>query len=175
MLASGQTARFFAGKFVLCLVLFSKEFVCGQLSTTMVLLNLSRHIQSKVYLLKPQCNRVEIIFTFWFVSFIQAAVTNYWRQLLEDRTVRFWVTKYLENIAKGMEYFDSFNTFCLKQRLQQGLKSSAWFCLAKSGKYIELHTLTSPCNNLNKVATLANPYNKLKKSMYQDWKIHVTT
>ena len=64
MLASGQTARFFAGKFVLWLVLFSKEFVCGQLSTTMVLLNLSRHIQSKVYLLKPRCNRVEIIFTF---------------------------------------------------------------------------------------------------------------
>ena len=145
MLASGQTARFFAGKFVFWLVLFSKEFVCGQLSTTMVLLNLSRHIQSKVYLLKPQCNRVEIIFTFWFVSFIQAAVTNYWRQLLEGRTVGFRVN--LENIAKGIEYFDSFNTFCSQQRLEQGFKSWSNFSLVLFGKE---RNKTSPCNNLNK-------------------------
>ena len=148
MLASGQTARFFAGKFVFWLVLFSKEFVCGQLSTTMVLLNLSRHIQSKVYLLKPQCNRVEIIFTFWFVSFKQAMVTNYWWKLLEVKAVRFGVKisrKELNTLTHSKPFLQS-RGFNKVWNLGQ---TSAWFCLAKSGtRQVHVTTLTNnPCSS----------------------------
>ena len=58
--------------------------------------------------------------------------------------------------TQGIQYFDSFNTFSSKQKLQQALISSAWFCLAKGEEYIEhlwqIHvtTLTNPCSNLDK-------------------------
>ena len=64
-----------------------------------------------------------------------------------------------------IEYFESFNTFSSKQKLQQ---TSAWFCLAK-GWDIDRTTLTNP------FSTLTSPYNHLEKSRYQFWQIHVTT
>ena len=104
-----------------------------------------------------------------------------------------------------IEYFDSFNTFSSKQKLQQALKSWSKFSLALFCKGGEIHrgTLTNPCNNWEKfmyqcwqihiktpcmkydksiqrlreinVAILTNPCNNFEKSIYQFWQIYVTT
>ena len=53
--------------------------------------------------------------------------------------------------TQGIEYFDSFNTFSSKQKLQQALKSWSNFSLFLFGKGPEIHktTLTNTCNNFN--------------------------
>ena len=67
---------------------------------------------------------------------------------------RCWKKKTLptEQRTQGIEYFDSFNTFSSKQKLQQALKSWSNFSLVLFGKgrEIQLTTLTDPCNNQNK-------------------------
>ena len=54
--------------------------------------------------------------------------------------------------TQGIEYFESFNTFDSKQKLQQALKSWPNFSLVLFGKGRELHgtTLTYPRNNFKK-------------------------
>ena len=71
--------------------------------------------------------------------------------------------------TQGIEYFDSFNIFGSKQKLQQALKSWSNFslvCLPKCEKYIrqlwQIHA-----------TSLTNPCSKIEKSMYQSWQIHV--
>ena len=71
----------------------------------------------------------------------------------------------ISNIAKwtwGIEYFDQFNTFTSKQKLQLALKSwsNSSLVLFGKGRKVWWTTLTNPCNNL-------------KKSMQQLWQIHV--
>ena len=63
-----------------------------------------------------------------------------------------------------IEYFDSFNSFSSKQKLQQALKSWPKLSLAlfSKGGEIQRGTLTNPCNNW-------------EKFMYQFWQIHLKT
>ena len=65
--------------------------------------------------------------------------------------------------TQGIEYFDSFNTFTSKQKLQQALKSWSTFSLVLFGKGQKIHRkfLTNPCINSkkNNIATLTNPCN----------------
>ena len=65
-----------------------------------------------------------------------------------------------------IEYFDSFNTFSSKQKLQQALGSWPNFSLVLFGKgreiqlrEIHVSILTNPCNNLREIhlTTLTNP------------------
>ena len=80
--------------------------------------------------------------------------------------------------TQGIEYFDSFNTFCSKQKLQHALKSWSNLSLALffgKGRGMQ-RTLTNPFNNLAKtvyrfrqipVSILTNPCNNLEKSINQ--------
>ena len=85
-------------------------------------------------------------------------------------------------IIQFTEYFDSFNTFSSKQKLQQTLipgQTSAWFWLAKGEIYIEqlwqiqVSSSTIPCNNKEKsiwqlrevhISILKNLCNNVDKS-----------
>ena len=78
----------------------------------------------------------------------------------------------------SIEYFDSFNIFRSKPKLQQALKSwlktSAWFCLANDEIHIEqlwqIHVKTQiPVTNLK------DPCSNLEKSIYQLEQIRVST
>ena len=58
-------------------------------------------------------------------------------------------------IAKGttnpsIEYFDTFNTFSPKQKLQQALKSWSNLDLVLFGREIRITTFTNPSSNFNK-------------------------
>ena len=57
--------------------------------------------------------------------------------------------------TQGIEYFDSFDTFSSKQKLQQALKSWSNLSLALFGKGRGMHR------------TLINPFNNLAKTVYR--------
>ena len=62
-------------------------------------------------------------------------------QFIQTRTTQPGKKKTMQKAQRtqGIEYFDSFNTFSLKQKLQQGLKSWSNFSLVLFGKggYLE--------------------------------------
>ena len=70
--------------------------------------------------------------------------------------------------TQGIEYFDSFDTFSSKQKLQQALKSWWNFSFVLFGKGRERTTLTNQHNNFKKInlAVLTNPGNIYEKSIY---------
>ena len=65
--------------------------------------------------------------------------------------------------TQGIEYFDSFDTFCSKQRLQHALKSWSNLSLALFGKGRGMQR------------TLTNPFNNMAKTVYRFGKIPATT
>ena len=58
--------------------------------------------------------------------------------------------------TQGIQYFDSFNNFSLKQKLQQALQSQSNLSLVLFGKERGKHR-----------PTLTNPLTNIDKSMYQ--------
>ena len=115
-----------------------------------------------------------ITYCIWYVTDASNVIWTHQECMIHNKT--------LPNAQRthDIQYFDSFNTFSSKQKLQKTLKSLPYFSFVLFGKGRARNTW----NNFDKsmkqlkqiyVATLANSFNNLEKSMYQLCQIHVTT
>ena len=92
------------------------------------------------------------------------------REKIQNSSVSNWPPqKMKQTLPKAqrtqvIEYFDSFNTFSLKQKLQQALKSWSKFSFVFFGKGRKIHK-----------TTLTNPRKNFTKSLYKFLQIHETT